>query len=78
MIDREAEEVAVGLGAHRGHPPRVRQQADLTEVRAVREGGRHLAVGHHDVDYALLDEVHLRADRALLDYYVTWTESQCG
>lgn len=71
MIHREAEEVAVGLGAHRRHPPGIRQQADLAEVRTVGQGGRHLAVRHHDVDDALLDEVHLRADRTLLYYNVT-------
>lgn len=71
MIHREAEEIAVGLGTDRGHPPRVRQQADLAEVRAVRQRGRDLAVRHHDVHYALLYEIHFRADRTFLDDDIT-------
>ena len=67
VVDAEREDVAVGLGAHARHPARVRQQADLAEVGAVGERGGHLAVAHDDVDDALLDEVHLGADRTLLD-----------
>ena len=70
MVHAQAEDVAVRLGPHAGHAARVGQQADLPEVGAVREAGRDLAVTHHDVHDALLDEVHLRPDRALLDYYV--------
>lgn len=72
MIHREAEEIAVRLGADRGNPPRVRQQADLAEVRAIGQRGRDLAVRHHDIDYAFLYEVHFRPDRTLLDDDITW------
>lgn len=71
MIHREAEEIAVGLRADRGHPPRVRQQTDLTEIRPVGQRGRDLAVRHHDINYALLYEVHFRPDSTLLNDDIT-------
>lgn len=72
MIHREAEEIAVRLGADRGNPPRVRQQADLAEVRAIRERGRDLAVRHYYIDYSLLYEVHFRPYCTLLDDDIAW------
>ena len=67
MAHGQREEVAVGLGAHASHPARVSEQADLAKVGAVAERGGHLPVAHHNVHDALLDEVHLGANGALLD-----------
>lgn len=71
MLHREREQVAVGLRPHARHPPSVREQANLAEVRAVAQRGRHFAVVHHNVHDPLLNEVHLRADRPLFDDNVT-------
>ena len=66
VVDGQREDVAVGLCADAGNPPGVGQQADLAEVGTVAQACRHLAV-RDDVHDALLYEVHLGADRALLD-----------
>jgi len=71
MIHREAEEVAVGLRSDRRHPPGIRQQTDLAEVRSVRQRSRDFAVRHHDIDYAFLNEVHFRADSTLFNDDIT-------
>ena len=59
MVHREAKHVAVSLGPHAGHPPGVREQADLAKVGAVRQRGGHLAAGHDNVDDALLESQDL-------------------
>lgn len=72
VFDREREQVAVGLGPHARHSPGVGEQTDLAKVRAVAERSGHVAVVHHDVNDALLDEVHLGADRSLFDDDITY------
>lgn len=72
MLHGEGEEVAVGFCADAGHPPRVRQQANLTEVGAVAQAGRHISVRHYDIHDSFLNKVHLRPDGALLDDDVPW------
>lgn len=71
VLHTEAEQVAVGLCPHRGRPSRIGQKANLTKVGTITEGGRHIAVGHNNINNALLDEVHLVPNGALLDDDVT-------
>lgn len=71
MVDGQGEKVAIRFGSHTGHTASVRQQTNLAKVRAVAQAGCNLAVGHDDVDDAFLDEIHLVADCALLDYDIS-------
>jgi hypothetical protein len=71
VLHRQRKQIAISLGSHAGHASRVGQQADLAEVRAITERRRDLAVGHHDVDDALLDEEHLVADGSFFDDDIT-------
>ncbi len=67
VVDAQREDVAVSFGANGRDAPRVRQQANLAKVGSVAEAGGHVARGQDDVDDALLNEVHLVTDGALLD-----------
>jgi hypothetical protein len=71
VLHRQRKQIAISLGSHAGHASRVCQQADLAEVRAITERRRDLAVGHHDVNDALLDEEHLVADGSFFDDDIT-------
>lgn len=71
VVDAQREQITVGFRAHAGHAPRIGQQTDLAKVGAVRQRGGHLAVRHHYVHHALLDEVHLGSDCSLFDDDVT-------
>ena len=76
VIDGEREDVAVRLSADARDSPCVGQETDLAEVGSVREACGHLAVRHDNVDDALLDEVHLGANRALFDDDITWVDAK--
>ena len=52
VLHRQREHVAVGLGAHARHAPRVGQQANLAEIGAVGQRGGHLPRTHHNIHNA--------------------------
>ena len=54
MINREREHVAVRFSAHTCRSARVSEQANLSEVRTIGEGGCNFSIAGNNVDYSFL------------------------